>query len=113
MDIFIFVAELADRRFGAEQRDAAARNDAFFNGGPRRVHGVLDAILLLLNLDFGRAAHTDDGDAASQFGEALLQLLLVVVGGRLLDLRLDLGDAAFDVLFRPSAIDDRGVLLLD
>jgi hypothetical protein len=48
-DIFIFVAELADRRFGAEQRDAAARNDAFLNGGPRRVHGVLDAILLLLN----------------------------------------------------------------
>src|SRR5580698_781731 len=96
-DIFIFVAELADRRLGAQQRDAAARNDAFLNGGLRRVHGVLHAILLLLDLNLGRAADTDDGDAAGEFGEPLLQLLLVVVGGRLLDLRLDLGDASFNV----------------
>src|SRR5205814_588187 len=48
-----------------------------------------------------------------KLGEALLQLLLVIVRGGVLDLRLDLGDAAFDVGFLSGAVDDRGVFLLD
>src|SRR6202161_1722191 len=50
---------------------------------------------------------------AASLPQPLLQFLLVVVGGRLFDLRLDLGDAAFDVLLGADAVDDRGVLLLD
>ena len=111
--IGVFIAELADRRLGAQQRDAAAGNDAFLDRGLRRVHGVVDAILLLLDLDLGRAADADHRDAAGELGQALLQLLLVVVGGRLLDLRLDLRDAALDVGLLAGAVDDRGVLLLD
>ena len=38
---------------------------------------------------------------------------LVVVGGRLLDLRLDLLHARFDVLLGAGAVDDGGVILVD
>src|SRR5258708_507082 len=43
----------------------------------------------------------------------LLQLLLVVVRGGLLDLRLDLLDARFDIRLLAGATDDGGVFLLD
>jgi hypothetical protein len=97
----------------AQQGDAAAGNDAFLDGRAGRVQRVVDAVLLLLDLDLGRAADADDGDAASQLGQTLLQLLAVVVRGGLLDLLLDLGDAALDLGLLAGAVDDRGVLLLD
>ena len=87
-------AELAQAFAGAEQGDAAARQDAFLDRGAGRMHRVIDAILALLHLDLGRAADADHRDAARELGQTLLQLLAVVVGGGLLDLRLDLGDAA-------------------
>ena len=113
LDVGIVGRELADRRLGAQQSRAAAGNDAFFDGRLGGVHGIVDAILLLLDLDLGRAADADDRDAACELGEALLELLTVVVRGGLLDLRLDLRDAGFDVLLLAGAVDDRGVFLLD
>ena len=86
--------DLLERLGGAQQRDAAARQDAFLDRGAGRVHRVVDAILALLHLDLGRAADADHRDAARELGQPLLQLLAVVVGGGLLDLRLDLRDAA-------------------
>ena len=84
---------------GAQQRDAAAGHDALFDGRARRVQRILDARLLLLHLGLGGRADLDDGDAADQLRESLLELLAVVVGGGLLDLacgsRLH---AALDVL---------------
>jgi hypothetical protein len=77
------------------------------------VHGVVDAVLLLLDLDLGRAADADHRDAARELRETLLQLLLVVVRGGLLDLRLDLADPGLDVGLLAGAVDDRRVLLLD
>jgi hypothetical protein len=46
-----------------------------------------------------RTADADHRDAARELGQTLLQLLAVVVRGSLLDLRLDLADAALDVGF--------------
>src|SRR5208337_5143281 len=109
----VFALELGDRALGAPKRDAAARNDAFLDRRAGGVEGVVDAVLLLLDLDLGRAADADDRDAASELGETLLQLLLVVVRGRLLDLRLDLADARLDFRLLAGAVDDRRVLLLD
>src|SRR5260370_721956 len=65
-----------------------------------------------------RAARTCAGaptnrHAAGELGQPLLQLLAVVVGGGLLDLRLDLADAGLDLLALAGAVDDRGLLLLD
>ena len=79
-----------DHLAGAQQRDAAARHDALFDGSAGGVERVIDAILLFLDFDLGGAADLDDGNAASQLGQTLLELLLVVVRGGLLDLgRLD------------------------
>ena len=97
----------------AQQRDAAARQDAFLDRGAGRVHRVVDAILALLHLDLGGAADADHRDAAGELGQPLLQLLTVVVRGGLLDLRLDLRHARLDVGLLAGAVDDRGVLLVD
>ena len=77
------------------------------------MHRVVDAILALLHLGLGGAADADHRDAAGELGQPLLQLLAVVVGGGLLDLRLDLIDARLDVGLLAGAVDDRGVLLVD
>ena len=87
---------LVQRLGGIDQSDAAARDDAFLNRGAGGGQSILDAVLLLLELDLGGSADLDDGDAAGQLGQALLQLLFVVVGGGLFDLGLDLLDAALD-----------------
>jgi hypothetical protein len=96
----------------ADERDAAARDDALFDGGAGRVQRVLDAGLLLLHLGFGGGADVDHGHAAGELRLALLELLLVVVRRGLLD-----GDRIS--LMRPwissvaGAVDDRGVVLVD
>ena len=83
----IVALQLGDRGLGAQKRDAAAGDDAFLDRRAGGVEGVVDAVLLLLDLDLGRAADADDRHAAGELGETLLQLLTVVVRGRLLDLR--------------------------
>ena len=77
------------------------------------MHRVLDAGLLLLHLGLGGRTDLDDGDAADELGEPLLQLLAVVVRGGVLDL-------ARICFTRPSmsfglagALDDRRVVLVD
>src|SRR5262245_65689987 len=113
LDVGVLVGDPADRLLGAQQRDAAARHDALFDGSAGGVERVLDPVLLLLDLDLGGAADADHRDAARELGEPLLQLLTVVVRGGLLDLRLDLPDARLDVLLLAGAVDDGGLLLLD
>jgi hypothetical protein len=54
-------------------------------------------------LDFGGAADADNRDAAGELCQPLLQLLAVVVGGGLLNLRLDLGNAGLNVRLFPRA----------
>ena len=85
--------DAGERRDGAQQGDAAAGRHAFLHRGAGGVERVVDAVLLFLDLDFGRAADADDRDAAGELGKPLLQLLTVVIRGGFLDLRLDLGDA--------------------
>ena len=97
----------------AQQRDAAAGDDAFFDRRTRGVQRVFDARLLFLHLDFGRGADLDHRHAAGQLGHALLQLLPVVVAGRFLDLLADLLDARFDVGLFAGAVDDGRVFLAD
>jgi hypothetical protein len=103
----------ARRRRGTDESDAATRDDAFLDRGAGRVERVLDPGLLFLHLDLGRRADADDGDAADQLGETLLELLTVVVGGGFLDLRPDLLDAALDVGPLAGAVDDGAVVLVD
>src|SRR3989440_4593962 len=102
---------LEGRLAGVYQRDAATRDDALLDGRLRVAHGVLDAVLALLQLDLGGRADLDDRDAAGQLGQPLLQLLPVVVGVALVDLGADLVDPALDLVGVTGTVDDRGLVL--
>jgi hypothetical protein len=58
------------------------------------MHRVLDTRFLFLHLGLGRRPDLDDRHATDQLGEPFLQLLAVVLGRRVLDLRAQLLDAA-------------------
>src|SRR5664280_299431 len=103
--------ERGDR--GVQQGDATAGDDALFDGRLRVRNGVLDPVLLLLELDLGGRADLDDGHAAGQLGEPLLQLLAVVVGIRLLDLGADLVDPTGDLVGVTRTLDDGRLVLGD
>ena len=109
----LFHFELVERFGTVQQGHTASGDDPFLDRRLRGVHGILDPCLLLLHLGFGGRADLDDRHAAHQFREPLLQLLAVVVRGRLLDLRADLFDATFDGLRGALTFDDRGGVLID
>src|SRR5215813_2795335 len=113
--VSLFTRELepVDRLRAAKQRHAAARHDAFLDCRAGRVQRVLDAGLLFLHRGLGGRADLDHGHAAGQLRQPLLQLLAVVVRGRLLDLGADLLDAALDLLRLAGAFDDGRVVLID
>ena len=71
---------------GLDEGNATTGDDALFDGSLRVADGVLDAVLALLELDLGRGSGLDDGNATGELGEALLQLLAVVVAVGVLDL---------------------------
>src|SRR5690606_30675635 len=111
-DISIVTCQSNQHSPGTQQRHAAAGNDAFLDSRAGGVQRVVYAVLLLFGLGLRHATNTDDSDAAGEFGQPLLQLLLVVVGSRFLDLRLDLADARRDAWLVAGAVDDcRGILL--
>src|SRR5690606_8711252 len=103
--VLVDALQAFDGGLGTDQRDTAARDHAFLDGRTRGVQGVFDARLLFLHLDLGRGTNLDHGHATGQLGDALLQLLAVVVGGGFLDLRLDLLDARLDVAGFAGAVD--------
>jgi len=77
------------------------------------VQRILDARLPFLHLDFRRCADLDQGHAAGELGHPLLQLFLVVVGRRFLDLLANVLHARFDRGLLASTVDDRRVFLRD
>ena len=97
----------------AQQRQAAAGHDALGDGGLGRADGIVERLLLRFHFRLGGSADADHGDAAGELGQPLLQLLAVVVAGRLLDFAPDLLDAAIDLFALAGAADDRGVVLVD
>ncbi len=101
-DLLVAVeVQIVQKRDELDEGRAAAGDDAFFDrrtGGRQR---IFDAMLLLFQLSLGGRADLDDGDAAGELGEPLLQLLFVVVGVGLVNLGLDLRDAALNGLRRP------------
>ena len=64
----------------------------------RVAEGVFNAVLLLFQFGLGGCTNTDDRHAAGEFRQALLQFLIVVIAGALIDFNPDLLDAAFDWL---------------
>ena len=78
------------------------------------MQGVFDAGLLLFHFHFGGGTNVDLGHTAGQLGQALLELLAVVVAAEVvLDLGLDLLDADLDVGGLAATFDDGGGVLGD
>ena len=111
--VVIGAVHALERLGGVEQSGAAAGDDAFLDRGAGGVERVVDAVLALLDLDLGRAADLDHGNAAGELGETLLELLLVIVAGGVLDLLADRLDPALDLVALAGAVDDGGVVLVD
>src|SRR3546814_16905039 len=66
--VVIRALELVEHLGGADQHDATAGNDAFFDVRTGRVQGVFDALLLFLPLDFGRDTHLDTANTPGALG---------------------------------------------
>ena len=67
-------------------------------------------MLLFLQLNFGSGAHLQDGHATRQLGEALTELLRVVVRGSGLEFGFDLRDTTFEVGFVALARNNGGLV---
>src|SRR5262245_59377491 len=79
--VVVFNFDAIDGGDGAQEGDSAARHDAFFDGSAGSVQRVFHAGLLFLHLSFGGCTDVDDGDAARELGQALLELFAVVIAG--------------------------------
>ena len=54
------------------ERNSAASNNAFLNGGLCRSESVLDTEFFLLHFDFGSGTYADNGYAARKLSKAFL-----------------------------------------
>ncbi len=97
---------------GMHQHGTTTGYDTLFDGGACRGERILDAVLLLFEFHLGRRANLDNGYAAGQFCQPLLQLLAVVVAGRLFDLGANLSHARLDGFLLASALDDGSSILV-
>src|SRR5579871_3618780 len=61
-----FFADALELLGRTQQRDAAARQDAFLDSRAGGMHRVINAVLALLHLDLGGAADADHRDAAGE-----------------------------------------------
>src|SRR6185437_4839084 len=104
---------LCDRFDTTQQRKAAAGNDPFGDCSLGRANGVVERLFPCFHLRLGWRADANDGDAARQLRQPLLQLVLVVFAGRLFDFSPDLLNAPLDLLAYARPADDRGVVLVD
>src|SRR6266571_2621486 len=111
--IGVLALELVERYPGADVGHTAACDNAFLNRRTRGVQSIFDARLLFLHLDFGRRTDLDDRHATRELGYSLLQLLLVVVAGRFVDLGADVLDPRLDRFGIAGSVDDRGFFLRD
>src|SRR5882724_7845611 len=94
------------------QGHTGAGENAFFDGRTGSVHGVFDASLLLFHFGLGRGTNFDHSHATDQLRQPFLQLLAVVVAGRLLDLAANFFYPAFDLVVLALAFDDGGIVLV-
>src|SRR5262249_25938893 len=101
---------LLQRLEAADQRHPAARHHALFHRRARHSHAPPPPGVLLPPLGPGARPLVHPRPTPHHLGQPLLQLLAVVVAGRLLDLSADLLHPSLDLLLRPGPVDDRGVV---
>src|SRR5438874_1088749 len=105
--------DVIERFLRANERDAAARDNAFLNRRARSMQGVFHASFLLFHLCLSGSADVDNGDTAREFRQTLLELFAIVIARRLLDLTANLIHATLDIVLLAFAFDNGGVFLID
>src|SRR5262249_2151460 len=108
-----FQTVLVERLFAAEQRDAAARHNTFFQGCFGGCLSVFKQVLPLFHFSFGRGAAVNLGHAAGQLGQAFLQFFTIVVAVGVFNFVTNLFHTPFDGVFLAGAIDNGGVFAVD
>src|SRR5207302_533020 len=83
---------------GGNQHGTTAGNDTLFNSGAGRRKGILNTMLLLFQFDLSSSADFDHAYAAGKLGQALLELLAIVVAGCPLDECTDLAYTSLDLI---------------
>jgi len=68
------------------------------------MHGILNPVLALPDLDFQRAADADQRHSTGQLSQPLPRLLAIVIAGGLVNLHPDPRNAALDVLQVPDIL---------
>src|SRR5205814_1335753 len=86
--------------------DTTARNQALFHRGACCGEGIFNARLSVLEFDLGAGSNLDQGHSAGQLSQSLLELLAIVVAGRLLNQRPNLTNARLDSLRASLAFND-------
>src|SRR5215207_1778808 len=107
------VHQVGHRLLCVQQRDAAAGHDALLQGRAGSRQSVLDAVLPLSEFRLGRRTDLDDGHAAGELCQALLQFLAVVIRASVLELGAYLVHTAPDPLGIAGPLDDGRIVLGD
>ena len=80
-----------------DEGGATTGDDALLDRCTSRGDSILDAVLLLVELDLGGRTHANDTHTAGELGNTLLELLAVPFGVGVVVLSTQLGDASLDV----------------
>src|SRR5262249_29861929 len=111
--VVVFDFEILESLLCAQESNAAARNYTFLNRGLGSVHCIFDSSLLLLQLGLGSRTYLDHRHASNELRKSLLELLAIVVGCGVLDLRSDLLYATFNFSRLAGSFDDGRVVLIN
>ena len=93
--------------------NTATREVTLLYGCPCGIEGILNTVLLLLHLDLGSSANIENGYAACELAETLLEFLPVIVGSSSSNLLPDEVSPLLDILLAACTANNGGVLLGD
>src|SRR6056297_1899947 len=111
--VFVVPLKILQRLNSADIGNAATGNDPFFNSSSGGTESIIEPVFFLFHLHFGSSSDINHSHTTCQFGKAFLQLLTVIVRGRILDLLTNLVDPCFDHLLITGTVYNRGVLLIN
>src|SRR6266699_1670563 len=103
----------AIQRFDSiQQGHATAGYHTLFDACASSGKRILNTRLTVFQFNLGASADLNKRYAAGQLRQALLELLTIIVAGRLFDLRLDLADASLDFCRLTLAFDNGRIILV-
>src|SRR6266567_2248098 len=107
-----FEMQAIQRIDSIQQGHATAGYHTLFDACASSGKRILNTRLTVFQFNLGASADLNKRYAAGQLRQALLELLTIIVAGRLFDLRLDLADASLDFCRLTLAFDNGRIILV-